>query len=47
VVIEAATDLSNSIWLALGTNTLTSGSSTFTDLQWTNFPSRYYRVRTP
>src|SRR5215831_16942200 len=29
------------------TNTLVGGSSTFRDPQWTNYPMRVYRVRTP
>jgi hypothetical protein len=45
VVVEAATNLANPIWIPLQTNTLTSGSSYFTDPQWTNYPSRFYRVR--
>jgi hypothetical protein len=47
VVIEAATDLSNPTWSPLATNTLTGGSSAFRDLQWANYPSRFYRIRTP
>jgi hypothetical protein len=27
------------------TNTLTNGVCTFTDPQWTNYPNRFYRVR--
>ena len=45
VVVEASTNLSNSIWTPVGTNTLTSGSSYFSDLQWTNYPNRFYRIR--
>jgi len=47
VVVEACTSLGNSTWSQVGTNTLTSGSSYFSDPQWTNYPSRLYRVRSP
>jgi hypothetical protein len=47
VVVEAATDLANPIWTPVGTNTLTDGSSFFSDPQWTNYPGRYYRIRSP
>jgi hypothetical protein len=47
VVVEATTDLANPDWLAVSTNTLTSGSAYFTDPQWTNYPSRFYRLRSP
>jgi len=47
VVVEACTDLASSIWTPVGTNTLTGGSSYFSDPQWTNYPARFYRVRWP
>ena len=47
VVVEACTNLANPIWYPLQTNTLTDGSSYFSDPEWTNYPSRSYRVRTP
>jgi uncharacterized delta-60 repeat protein len=47
VVVEACTDLANPIWSPLGTNTLTGGSSYFSDSQWTNHPNRFYRLRSP
>ncbi|MGO8928187.1 MAG: leucine-rich repeat domain-containing protein [Limisphaerales bacterium] len=47
VVVEACTDLANPIWSPVGTNTLTNGSSYFSDPQWTNYPARLYRVRWP
>jgi hypothetical protein len=47
VVIEASTNLSDPIWTPVGTNTLTSGSSYFSDPQRTQYPSRFYRVRSP
>jgi len=47
VVVEACTDLANPLWSPVGTNTLTSGSSYFSDPDWTNYPSRFYRLRSP
>jgi len=45
VVVEACTTLTNPTWSPACTNTLTEGWSHFTDPEWTNYPSRYYRVR--
>ena len=45
VVVEAATDLKNPNWSPLTTNALNNGVVNFTDPQWTNYPSRFYRVR--
>jgi hypothetical protein len=47
VVVEACADLANPVWSPVGTNTLTGGTSYFTDSQWTNYPSRFYRIRSP
>jgi hypothetical protein len=47
VVVEACTNLANPIWSPLQTNTLTGGSSYFSDPQWTNYPGRLYRLRSP
>ena len=47
IVVEACTNLANPIWSPVGTNTLTGGSSYFSDPQWTNFPARFYRLRSP
>ena len=47
VVVEACTNLVNPSWSPVGTNTLTGGSSYFSDPQWTNFPGRFYRLRSP
>lgn len=44
VVVEACTDLAMPTWLPVGTNTLTDGSSYFSDPQWTNYPTRLYRL---
>lgn len=42
IVVEASTNLVN--WSPVSTNTLTSGTSYFSDPQWTNFLRRYYRL---
>jgi hypothetical protein len=47
VVVEACTDLANPIWFPVGTNTFTNGLSYFIDPQWTNCPTRLYRLRSP
>lgn len=47
VVVEACTNLSNPDWLPQQTNTLTTDSAYYADLQWTNYPKRFYRIRTP
>lgn len=45
VVVEAATDVANPTWSPVSTNTLTDGWVDFTDPDWANYPSRFYRVR--
>ena len=45
IVVEGSTDLVN--WMPVATNTLTTGSSYFSDPQWTNYPGRFYRLRSP
>jgi hypothetical protein len=47
VVVEACTNLSNPAWLPVQTNALTDGSAYFSDSQWTNYPGRFYRLRSP
>ena len=47
VVVEASPNLSNPLWTPVSTNTLTGGSSYFSDPQWTNHPTRFYRLRSP
>jgi hypothetical protein len=46
-VVEASTTLANATWSPISTSTLISGSSYFTDPQWTNYPTRFYRLRSP
>jgi hypothetical protein len=50
IVVEASTNLAN--WLSVSTNTLniyvgTNGTSYFSDPDWTNHPTRFYRIRSP
>ena len=45
VVVEACTNLVNPAWLSIYTNTLTGGSISYSDPNWTNYPRRFYRVR--
>jgi hypothetical protein len=47
IVVEACTDLANPTWFRVSTNTLTDGSSYFSDPEWTNYPARLYRLRSP
>ena len=47
VVVEACTDLANRIWSPVATNNLADGSSYFSDPDWTNYPARFYRLRSP
>jgi hypothetical protein len=47
VVVEACTDLANPLWSPVGTNILTDGWSYFSDPQWTNYPVRCHRLRSP
>jgi len=56
-VVEACTNLVNPIWSPLATNTVIGGISSFNmvtdgifyfgDPQWTNYPGRFYRLRSP
>jgi len=43
VVVLASTNLQT--WTPLITNTLTGGTNYFSDSKWTNYPNRFYRVR--
>jgi len=47
VVVEACTDLGQPIWSPVGTNMLADGSSHFSDPMRTNYPTRFYRLRSP
>jgi hypothetical protein len=45
VVVESSTDLAAKTWTPMQTNALNNGVVNFSDPQWTNYPSRFYRVR--
>src|SRR5665213_1772219 len=47
VVVVAATNLANPVWIPVSTNTLTGGTNYFSDPQWTNYHTRFYRLRSP
>jgi BspA type Leucine rich repeat region (6 copies) len=47
VVVESITNLGDPIWFPLATNSLSGDSAYFSDPQWTNYPSRFYRLRMP
>ena len=44
VMVEAATNLANPVWIPLSTNLLTGGTSYFSDPQWKKYPVRFYRI---
>ena len=46
-MVEACTNLANPTWAPLQTYTLTNGSLYFSDPDWTNYPARFYRIRSP
>ena len=47
VVVEASTNLGAGPWVVLQSTTLTNGVLNFSDPAWTNFPGRFYRIRSP
>jgi hypothetical protein len=47
VVVEASTDLGRPNWSPVKTNVLSGGTFYFSDPQWTNYPNRFYRIRSP
>jgi flagellin-like hook-associated protein FlgL len=47
VAVEASTNLVNRAWSPIQTITLTGGSFYFSDPQWTNYPTRFYRLSMP
>ena len=46
VVVEACTNMGGA-WTPLFSGSVTNGSVFFSDAQWTNYPQRFYRVRSP
>ena len=47
IVVDASTDLTQSSWIPLFSGMVTNGEFYFSDSQWTNYPSRFYRIRSP
>ncbi len=47
IVVETAPKPAGAAWTALLSCTLTNGSIYFSDPQWTNYPTRVYRIRSP
>jgi hypothetical protein len=47
VVVEASTNLAAPGWSPLQTNVLAGDSLYFSDSEWTNYPLRFYRLRSP
>jgi hypothetical protein len=47
IVVEANSNLVGGVWTPLQTCTLTNGSIYFGDSNWTNYPVRVYRIRSP
>jgi hypothetical protein len=47
IAVQTSTNLAIASWVTLQSYTLTNGSVDFTDPDWTNYPSRFYRVRWP
>jgi len=47
IVVEVCTNPANPGWTPLFTGTVTNGSFYFCDAKWTNYPVRYYRIRSP
>ena len=47
IVVEACTNLANASWLPMQGCALTNGSLYFSDRGWTNYLSRFYRIRSP
>ena len=47
IVVEACTNLGNASWVALQSLNLTNGAFYFSDPNWTNYPARNYRIRSP
>ena len=45
VVVEASTNFAD--WQPVDTNKLATDSAYFSDPQWTNYPDRFYRLRSP
>jgi hypothetical protein len=47
IAVEAGTNLASPSWVVLASCTLTNGSVYFSDPDWTKYPARFYRIRSP
>jgi hypothetical protein len=47
VAVEAATSLTAPAWTPVAVTPLVGGWAYFSDPQWTNYPTRFYRLRAP
>jgi hypothetical protein len=47
IVVESCTNLLNAAWQPVQSSIITTGSVSFNDPQWTNYASRFYRLRSP
>jgi hypothetical protein len=47
IVLEACSNLATANWTVLQACTLTNGSIYFSEPDWTNYPARFYRIRSP
>jgi hypothetical protein len=47
IVVEGCTNLASGKWVWLRSARLSNGVFDFTDPGWTNYPARFYRVRSP
>jgi len=47
VIVEASVDWAKNTWTPVATNVLNNGVVNFRDQQWTNYPRRFYRARSP
>jgi hypothetical protein len=46
-VVEATTNLGQPVWTPVSTNTFSAGAASFSDPQWQNHRTRFYRITTP
>jgi len=47
VVVLATTNLAGNVWTPIQTNIISGNAVYFSDPQWTNYHTRFYRVRSP
>jgi len=47
IVVEATTNLAGHVWIPIQTNIISGSAVYFSDPQWTNYHTRFYRVRSP